>query len=463
MCSISKTFTAVLLLRLAEAGTLSLDRPVLDYVHDRLPERHGLTNGVTLRRLLSHTAGFSRWCPPAAGPQATGLADHVYWTLTLHPRVAPPGTVHDYSNFGIDLAGYIAQVVTGRPFDELAREFVFDPAGMERTTFENGSGTVYPCGSARSTAADMLRFAHLLMDEGRVGARQVLSTESVVAMRTPHASLYLPGEVSRGLAFRLDTYRGARRMGHAGRGACAGSRLRIAPEAGLATIVLIEGGDSRSRERFLPEVENGLFELLLPLSPERAAPAAREPDRTLWPAHVGTYVGNERGLARVEQVGDRLVLDWKGRHSDLCSIGSDTYVGTRYESDPDTLAPSVGFVALPQTTGTTAADAPPPYLMLDGMPLRRVESFDEWQPDPDAWSLLVGSYRHPTLHGARVFVRGERLCIAFDWLGGWMGLTQIGPLDFACRLGPVTFQMQDDRADAFLFRTSCAFTRHSSR
>ena len=114
---------------------------------------------------------------------------------------------------------------------------------------------------------------------------------------------------------------------------------------------------------------------------------------------------------------------------------------------------AVGFIA-----SDAAKGSPVDYLMIDGRPLRRTEH-DGWTPDPSAWAALVGTYRHPWLAEARVFVRDGRLGVAFDWLGGWLGCTPLAPRRFACRLGLVEFPLAGEHADALLFRGSSAFAR----
>jgi hypothetical protein len=268
-------------------------------------------------------------------------------------------------------------------------------------------------------------------------------------MWTPHARLYLPDGAARGLSFRLDTYKGIRRVGHAGRGGAFSSRLRIVPDAGLAVILLAQGPDSLAMDQALTSMEQSLFDGLLDL-PTRP-PALRRilPNPALWPRYTGTYVGHEQGLARIEEAEGALLLNWKGRQTALQALQEDLYVGTAEDG------PAVGFVPASAATPTM----PVPYLMLDGRPLQRTACAQEGVPNPSTWDAFVGCYQHPSLAGARVFVRNERLCVSFDWLGGWLACEPLGPRRFACRLGLIEFQEADDGVPLFTFRGSCIFKR----
>ncbi len=121
--SISKSFAALAVLREVEAGRLSLQAPVTDYL-PWLPLR---TAGepITLHHLLSHTSGL----PPGmeASPSTLGEA------LRL-ARIEPvaPGRFF-YSNLGYSLVGLVLERVSGKPIADVLRESVLDPAGMAAT------------------------------------------------------------------------------------------------------------------------------------------------------------------------------------------------------------------------------------------------------------------------------------------------------------------------------------------
>ena len=192
--SITKSMTAMAILRLVEAGKLDLDRPVGEYVPWLAFSRPGAAGEITLRRMLSHSAGLQTSHTHFGRREADGLEAYLREDVPRYQFVAPPGKLYSYSNPGVRMAGYVAQVAAGRPYTELMRELVFDPLDMPRTTFDplvaltypaaqshdlhddGGLRVVhrygddtggYPSGSVISTAAELAHFAIMQLSQGR--------------------------------------------------------------------------------------------------------------------------------------------------------------------------------------------------------------------------------------------------------------------------------------------------------
>src|SRR5690606_41642171 len=116
-------------MQLVEKGKLDIVHCVNDYLDFAIPEAFG--KPITLRHLLTHSAGFEetsykRYSPPQS------LRFHA---LQIPERIYPPGEVPGYSNYGLTLAGYIIERVTGTPFAEHVERHVMAPLGMHRSTF----------------------------------------------------------------------------------------------------------------------------------------------------------------------------------------------------------------------------------------------------------------------------------------------------------------------------------------
>lgn len=140
--SISKTVSAAVVLRLVQDGLLDLDEPVSRYVtRRRLPESEYDRDGVTLRRILSHTAGLS--VPGYMGflPDQTlqTLEESLTSASDAGDRgvavILPPGEQWAYSGGGYTLMELLVEEVTGRPFAQVARELILQPLGMESSSF----------------------------------------------------------------------------------------------------------------------------------------------------------------------------------------------------------------------------------------------------------------------------------------------------------------------------------------
>ncbi|GMA28837.1 serine hydrolase domain-containing protein [Arenivirga flava] len=202
--SISKLVTATTVLQLVEDGALDLNAPVQQYLDFALRTRFEWP--ITLRHLLSHTAGFEDKVAGVIGdPQADppSLRDAV--TLDPPEQIFEPGTVPAYSNYSNGLAAYIVERVSGRPYADYVQEEVFDAAGMStatsaqplpedrRTSMSKGyvhSGSAEvpfeinspaPAGAIAATASDMSAFMLAQLSEDG----ELLEPASLQLMRSP--------------------------------------------------------------------------------------------------------------------------------------------------------------------------------------------------------------------------------------------------------------------------------------
>ncbi|GLF96784.1 serine hydrolase domain-containing protein [Streptomyces yaizuensis] len=201
--SITKTFTAVLVLRLRDEGLLDLEDPVERY----LPEA-GLGQ-VTIAQLLGHSAGLSAeppgpWWERTPGALRPELADVLGEGAGTHPV----GRRHHYSNTGYTVLGALVAAVRGGTWEEALRREILEPLGMTRTSVlpqapaaegwavhpwadvllpepSEDLGLMTPAGGLWSTVADLCRFAVFLAE----GDERVLGASSVQEMRTPSVPL----------------------------------------------------------------------------------------------------------------------------------------------------------------------------------------------------------------------------------------------------------------------------------
>jgi CubicO group peptidase (beta-lactamase class C family) len=86
--------------------------------------------------LLTHTSGLDSENNPYGSRDPEGGERFARESLPTVPFTAEPGKVYSYSNLGVALAGYIAASVYGKPVGAMVKELVFDPLGMERSTFD---------------------------------------------------------------------------------------------------------------------------------------------------------------------------------------------------------------------------------------------------------------------------------------------------------------------------------------
>ena len=134
----TKSFTALSILKLRDEGRLSLEDPAEKYV----PEMKALTYPtddsprITIRHLLSHAEGFPEDNP--WGDQQLSATDEMLdeWLEKGIPFSTPPGTRYEYSNYAFGLLGRIVARASGLPYETYMREEILAPLSMTGTTFE---------------------------------------------------------------------------------------------------------------------------------------------------------------------------------------------------------------------------------------------------------------------------------------------------------------------------------------
>ncbi|MFI6490429.1 serine hydrolase domain-containing protein [Streptomyces sp. NPDC050564] len=253
--SITKTFTAVLVLRLRDEGVLGLGDPL---------EKHLPGTGageVTIAELLAHTGGLAAESPAPWWERTPGsLRPELSDVLGEQPFRHPVGRRHHYSNPGYTLLGALVEELRGAPWEQVLRREVLEPLGLQRTSGRPQAphaggwavhpwadvmmpepvqdlGRMAPAGQLWSTTADLARFAVFLTQ----GDDRVLSAESVREMRTPAApseAAELAAGAAYGLGVQILHRDGRSLVGHSGSlpGFLAG--LVIGMEDDVAAVVL---------------------------------------------------------------------------------------------------------------------------------------------------------------------------------------------------------------------------------
>jgi D-alanyl-D-alanine carboxypeptidase len=210
--SITKQFTAALILQLEENGKLSVGDPVSKYVTDCPPA----WDKVTIHHLLSHTSGIPNFTSfPDYGKTkslpvtAAALVDR----FRSKPLEFEPGAKWNYSNSGYVLLGYIIEKVAEKPYAEVLRANILDPLGMKDTGYDDpktilhGRASGYEpkdkgwrnadyidmtvphaAGAMYSTVGDLLKW-----DQSFYDGPQILSAASKAKMFTPVKNNYAYG------------------------------------------------------------------------------------------------------------------------------------------------------------------------------------------------------------------------------------------------------------------------------
>ena len=260
--SITKTYTAMAVMRLVERGTLSLDEPVRTYVPDFRVADEATSAQVTLRHLLTHTAGWSGdlFTDMEFGDDA--LARYVASMAELEQET-PLGALCSYNNAAVTLAGHVVAAVTGKTYEAAMKELVLDPLGLRRSFFNpidvmvhrfvvghkegpNGPQVAQPwpisrgenpCGGLVCDIGDLLRYGRFHLGDGTAedGAR-LLSAETMALMQTTGATIWKDEAI--GLTWFLNVTDGVCRVSHGGSTIGQQAELTLVPQQGLAIGVM---------------------------------------------------------------------------------------------------------------------------------------------------------------------------------------------------------------------------------
>jgi CubicO group peptidase (beta-lactamase class C family) len=232
IASMTKPITATAVMMMQEEGKLSVDDPVSKYLPEfkNLKDAAGNEVSITIKQCLMHTSGLSDLEPEEEKGIIT-LKD-LMPAIVAKPTRFPPGSKWQYCQTGINTAGRIVEVVSGKLFPDFLQERLFAPLDMKDTSFYPGedqakrlalphkrtpSGglektlnhylgsdvptpqTLFPManGGLFSTAGDYAKFAQMILRGGEAGGKRYLTRESVRQMTTVHsgdlAAGFVPG------------------------------------------------------------------------------------------------------------------------------------------------------------------------------------------------------------------------------------------------------------------------------
>lgn len=321
--SVSKLVTATAVMQLVEQGEVDLDADVADYLDFTLPLT--FDEPVTLRHLLTHTAGFEERIGGLIGPEGTEVDLRDALVTEPPEQVYRPGTVPAYSNYGNSLAGYVVERVSGEPFEEYVQRHVLEPAGMDSSAFAQpvpdalrdrlargyatsaGPGAGFevvgtpPAGALSAPATDMARFMLAQLGEPAPGGGEpVLQPETLALMHEPALDADSLGTLAEGprmtLGFFQEDRNGHRIVGHGGDTNYFHSHLQLYPDDGTGVYISMNssGRGPLDSLRIRDQLMHGFTDRYYPGTPETTTVDA-DTAREHAAAAAGTY-GSSRSL-----------------------------------------------------------------------------------------------------------------------------------------------------------------------
>ncbi len=309
--SVSKLFTWVSVMQLVEQGKLDLDADVNDYL-EAFQIRDTFDAPITLRHIMTHTAGFEDGAvgyliiddPERAFPLQEAMQRY------QPARVNPPGKQTAYSNYATAIAGLIVQNVSGKPFNDYVREHIFEPLGMNSSSFDEplpeplasnmaNSYTVEagryvakpfeiissfaPAGAQSATSTDMVRFGQAMLNGGELDGVRILE-EDTAELTLSRAFSHDDRLMGMALGFYERDINGIRVVGHGGDTMYFHSYLGIDKANELTFFVSFAAdGGSEVRSIFTPAFYNQYF----PAEAQRPEPPADFSGRAA--RYAGTY------------------------------------------------------------------------------------------------------------------------------------------------------------------------------
>ena len=300
--STSKSFTALAIMQLVEAGKLELDAPVQRYVPWFRVADADESARITVRHLLNQTSGLSRMSGNQnlyrrnLGGDALEREARALRTVRL---ARPPGTAFEYSNLNYALLGLLVQTVTGQPYERYVHERIFGPLGM-RDSFaviedaqRHGLATGHqawfsryrptpadapynraytPAGWLSASAADMARYLVAQLNDGRLGNTVVLSAAGIATLHRPAVKVLDLGRETGdayGMGWAIGPLGGVPAVWHSGSTGDFHANIVLVPQDGWGVVVLANGEDFLRSGR-IDTIATGVTSLLVGRQPPPA-------------------------------------------------------------------------------------------------------------------------------------------------------------------------------------------------
>lgn len=293
--SLSKSFTAMAVLQLVDAGKIELDAPVQHYLNRFHVADEEASKAITVRQLLNQTSGLA---------ESTGMNDETSRDTgdgALEARVQsfgtarldrPVGETFEYSNANYDILGLIVQTVSGQSYDSYIQESIYNPLEMrhsfvsEKKALEQGLATgnrfwfgqpapfhapypraSLPHGYLIASVEDMSHYLIAYLNDGRYGEKTILSPSGIATMhQRPKQE---KGDFYYGMGWFVGQKDGIQMMRHGGDVANFHANMILLPE-GKWGLVLLENAENYMASERADKIADGVAALLVGQKPAPA-------------------------------------------------------------------------------------------------------------------------------------------------------------------------------------------------
>ncbi len=364
--STTKVFNAALVMSLVDEGVLDLDKPVTTWIPDfRVPDARAVER-ITLRQLLSMSAGLDNGPYQDHGRGDDAVARYAA-SLAEIPLISEPGTAYGYSNAGSIVAGLAAQRAAGKNWETLLADRILKPLRLTHAAnfpedllfhpvalgYQRASVTAEPVrvnvwalprsmapagGTLCASAGDLVRFAQMFLAGGwSFNGRQVLSPESVRTMQTPQVDLPARVTAQKWCTGPYWKQWGADTIyGHSGTNSGGSSMLLWIPSknVAIATIANVPNQGYPMADRIFDKVFPEMFGIAKPKAP---TPASVTPTRVDLQRFLGRFVAYGSMIEFIDEGGRLVARVYSGARaadaagppsiiSELIPLGGDRFL-----------------------------------------------------------------------------------------------------------------------------------------
>jgi CubicO group peptidase (beta-lactamase class C family) len=258
--SLTKSFTALAVMQLVEAGQIDLDAPVQTYLPWFALADKDASARITVRHLLNNTSGISTKDGNRFWPSQQGLEEMVRG-LDKIQLTQPVGTTYQYCNINFMIAGLIVEVVSGQSYADYVTERIYKPLDMRHSYASRAPaladglaeryhymfGQVFrdegpmppsflPAGFLIASVEDMAHYAIAHLDDGRYGDTSILSPQGMAELHTPAVSQ--GGDRYYAMGWEVGTLDGVSAIWHTGDDSRIHSVIILMPDRGSGVILL---------------------------------------------------------------------------------------------------------------------------------------------------------------------------------------------------------------------------------
>ncbi len=286
LASLSKSFTALAVLQLVDAGRINLDKPAADYLPEFTLATPAAAAAITVRQLLNHTSGLAdAGFTGGLARQQESLADRVA-SLRTARQVSPPGAAFHYFDPNYQVLARLVEVVSGQSFDSYLRAHIFTPLAMRDTmsavTSDDAamrakllaqghiviygvplalpelSGFLGGSGGVVSTAEDMAHYLIAQSSGGRYKDGRALSAQNIALMQTPPTGI----ASNYGMGWVASDVNGTRIVEHNGVLSTFYAEAVLLPESGYSFVLLYNQYALNVSILAFPALKDGMVALL---------------------------------------------------------------------------------------------------------------------------------------------------------------------------------------------------------